>query len=352
MPTVVEALAFGAGTMSSRVLSSDHRQEVPPSAREGLLARLLGDIYGGSGDPRDWSGLLDDVCLYLGAGSGRIAISASTGRCETAPGSADAPVIVASDDGLARLSAALVRDEEFVATLTVTRSRESFTMDDRTRLAGLLPHFRRAYQLRRNQRRAQSMARSAAAFLDVLDNAVLLCDGQARVSFANEAARALSAQGALVLRGERLGLPRPSDEHRLVAAIAAAARSDSAAGLAVARPQPHPTLRLVISGLPEGHAFSGFDPGTELVAVIAVGCEGLRPLGPLLISLFDLTAAEARLVEQLRLGHSLKEAADALGVAHSTTRTQLAAIFSKTQTSRQSELVGLVTRLSSLQGPF
>jgi DNA-binding CsgD family transcriptional regulator/PAS domain-containing protein len=352
MPTAVEALAFEAGTKSPRLCPSEIRTGAAIAAREGQLAQILGDLYGGSGDPRDWTGLLDEICLYLGGGSARIAISGSARCCETAPGLVDEPVIVVGDDGMARLSALLVREEEVVATLTITRRREAFTGGDRERLAALLPHFRRAYQLRRTQRRAESMARSAAAFLDVLGNAVLLCDGQARLIFANEAARGLSAQGAILLRGERLGLPRSADEHRLVAAIAGAARDGHTTGLAVARPQPHPALRLVISRLPEGHAFAGFDPGAELVAVIAVGGEGLKPIGALLTSLFDLTAAEARLVDQLRLGQSLKEAADALGVAHSTTRTQLAAIFSKTQTSRQSELVGLVTRLSSLQGPF
>ena len=52
-----------------------------------------------------------------------------------------------------------------------------------------------------------------------------------------------------------------------------------------------------------------------------------------------MTAAEARLAVHLAAGEGLDEAADALGVALETVRSQLKAIFGKTDTRRQGELL-------------
>jgi DNA-binding CsgD family transcriptional regulator len=52
-----------------------------------------------------------------------------------------------------------------------------------------------------------------------------------------------------------------------------------------------------------------------------------------------MTSSEARLAARLAAGDELKTAAGELGIAYSTARTQLAAIFRKTETRRQGELV-------------
>ncbi|MBF0420130.1 MAG: helix-turn-helix transcriptional regulator [Magnetococcales bacterium] len=62
----------------------------------------------------------------------------------------------------------------------------------------------------------------------------------------------------------------------------------------------------------------------------------------LLQRLFGLTRREAALVEQLVMGRSLQEGADALGITEQTARTHLKAAFGKTQTQRQGDLVRLV----------
>jgi DNA-binding CsgD family transcriptional regulator len=60
---------------------------------------------------------------------------------------------------------------------------------------------------------------------------------------------------------------------------------------------------------------------------------------------FGLTAAEARLAARLASGDGINAAAIALGISHETVRTQLSAVFAKTNTHRQAELAALVTRL-------
>jgi DNA-binding CsgD family transcriptional regulator len=60
---------------------------------------------------------------------------------------------------------------------------------------------------------------------------------------------------------------------------------------------------------------------------------------------FSLTPAEARLASLMASGMSLEDAAEKLTIARQTARTQLKAIFMKTGTHRQSQLVALLSRL-------
>jgi DNA-binding CsgD family transcriptional regulator len=64
--------------------------------------------------------------------------------------------------------------------------------------------------------------------------------------------------------------------------------------------------------------------------------------------LYDLTPAEARLAQGLAGGDSLDEVASGLGIRITTARTQLAAIFAKTDTRRQAKLVAVLCHLAHL----
>ena len=69
------------------------------------------------------------------------------------------------------------------------------------------------------------------------------------------------------------------------------------------------------------------------------------PKGDLLKRAFGLSPAEMRLAIRLATGISLEAAADHLGIARETARTQLKAIFTKTGTHRQAELVALLLHM-------
>jgi DNA-binding CsgD family transcriptional regulator len=78
-------------------------------------------------------------------------------------------------------------------------------------------------------------------------------------------------------------------------------------------------------------------------------CEQRSSDEALLRDVYSLTTSEARLAVRLASGASLTGAAEMLGVTRNTVRSQLRAIFQKTATSRQSELVVLLGRLRSLR---
>jgi DNA-binding CsgD family transcriptional regulator len=70
-----------------------------------------------------------------------------------------------------------------------------------------------------------------------------------------------------------------------------------------------------------------------------------RPDTPLMMQVFGLTPAEARLSTMLADGTSLEQAAENLSIARDTARNQLKSVFNKTSTHRQSQLVALMAGL-------
>jgi DNA-binding CsgD family transcriptional regulator len=68
-----------------------------------------------------------------------------------------------------------------------------------------------------------------------------------------------------------------------------------------------------------------------------------------LMRVFGLTAAEARLADRLLRDDSLEAAAESLGVSYSTARNQLRAVYQKTDTHSQAQLIALISRLAKPQ---
>jgi DNA-binding CsgD family transcriptional regulator len=102
---------------------------------------------------------------------------------------------------------------------------------------------------------------------------------------------------------------------------------------------------VIIQVLPvDGAARSPF-LGARAILVLNDLARERRPELALLRQLFDFTAAEARLARLIAGGVSPEQAAETIGVVRETVRNQLKAIFAKTGTHRQSELVALLARL-------
>ncbi len=66
-------------------------------------------------------------------------------------------------------------------------------------------------------------------------------------------------------------------------------------------------------------------------------------------SVYHLTPAEALLAQGLAVGESLEEVARRVGIRITTARTQLASIFAKTATRRQTKLVAMLCHLAHIE---
>lgn len=104
-------------------------------------------------------------------------------------------------------------------------------------------------------------------------------------------------------------------------------------------------LPLIIRILPvDGAARSPF-LGARALLVLSDLSHKSGPQPYLLSQIFKLSPAEARLASLIAKGISPEQAGIELGISRETARNQLKAVFAKTETHRQSELVALLSRL-------
>src|SRR4051794_36588809 len=142
--------------------------------------------------------------------------------------------------------------------------------------------------------------------------------------------------------------PDPDWGHALKALL----RSGGAARLrldaddwGVIRPEAGQGRPLILRAVPIAERATA---GPQTV-VILVDLEAVpQPTAETLQTIFGLTPAEARLAIEMALGKSPEEIAQATHVAVGTVRNQLHAIFAKTGTHRQGELVALLARVAIL----
>ena len=104
-------------------------------------------------------------------------------------------------------------------------------------------------------------------------------------------------------------------------------------------------LPIVVRVLPvDGAARSPF-LGARAILILSGFDEGEAEQLAMLRQAFRLTPSEARIALCLAGGKSLEEVAQEMAIAQETARSHLKAIFRKTDTHRQGELIALVSRL-------
>jgi DNA-binding CsgD family transcriptional regulator len=89
------------------------------------------------------------------------------------------------------------------------------------------------------------------------------------------------------------------------------------------------------------------DPETDVVILIDLN-EAPRLEPATLQRIFDLTSAQARLAMELARGKTLTEISEAQNISTAAARSLLAAIFAKTNTRRQHELISLLAKVALL----
>lgn len=183
------------------------------------------------------------------------------------------------------------------------------------------------------------------------DAAFLLLDSSARVRELSRGARALlSSSAGLIIVDGRLRTARTADQARLEAAFAqsvsVASTGARPAALKLDRPCGARPWLLTIKPL-----ISSFGPfgkvHCELLVHIHDGRPKLASLH-LLKGLFSLTDREVEVLGRLAEGHSLETLAACLQISTNTVRAHLRSIFTKTGTSRQSEVLQLCADLASI----
>jgi len=220
-----------------------------------------------------------------------------------------------------------------------------FTVREATNLAAVAPHLRRIVGLA--ERLAAADVGGGVSALERLGTAAMLLDWRGLVERLNRQAEALLGTDLRCIR-HRLSVADPASDRRLRNLIAGALDFRTAGNGHTLDPvmiERDGAPWLVIEAMP----ISAF--GTELFGAfgtILIITDLSRPIVPrerVLRLAFGLTPAEARLAAEIAGGDGVDAAAMTLGIARETARSQLKAVFSKTNTASQAQLIALIARI-------
>lgn len=177
------------------------------------------------------------------------------------------------------------------------------------------------------------------SFLSALDRircGAIVLDGTGRVLLSNVTASDLLGDHS------QDDAPIREQLKELIRAGASRFRLDSEDWIMVPRDGRRP---IAIHALPGG---TSEDPYVQTILIL-VDLENHPQPSPLALRrMFNLTAAEASLAILVAQGESPADIARTKNVSLATVRTQLGAIFAKTQTRRQADLVALLARIAIL----
>ncbi len=186
--------------------------------------------------------------------------------------------------------------------------------------------------------------------LQLLDIAAILVDRDGEVVGLNDAARGCIGAG-IHIRNRRLVAADPEARRALAQMIGDTGAGSAVPGggeqVVIARPSMRP---LILRTIPlQGLAAAMCHPARAIVVLLDAARVSL-PTEAQLKRAFDLSEGEARLAIRLAAGQPLETAAGVCGISYETARKRLKVVFEKTDTCRQSELVGLIIRLGGLAG--
>lgn len=211
------------------------------------------------------------------------------------------------------------------------------------------PHLRRAVTIADLLQMRQLRLDLFETAFDALATAIIIVDDEANVIEANAAARRLLEDGRIVSgTGNRLRVAQAEAHAKLIQAVRISGGDASAGALGIGVPLNSGVEKSLAYVLPLGGSRlrRGLSAGGKAAIFIAppdsAGVPGLDAIA----ALYQLTAAESRVLEHLVQGRPLAEAPDYLDMAPGTAKTHLARIFAKTGASRQGELIARVRQLA------
>jgi DNA-binding CsgD family transcriptional regulator/PAS domain-containing protein len=229
-------------------------------------------------------------------------------------------------------------------------AKRLFEPADKRRVERLLPHVKRALQLRRRHRQSLPQPSTHAAALDALSFGVVICDIAARLVFANAAAEAFAREGAGITfgtRGKGVGAIVASEGLALNRLVHEAASGGAGGVLRLTGRDGSTALLVLVTPLPRpfnGHGRSGY-------AMVSLRSATERPAftEAALAALFRLSPTQASIALELFNGKSPEEIAIARGVKISTLRTHLSDIYARTGAETQRDLIRLLGTLPPLR---
>lgn len=245
------------------------------------------------------------------------------------------------------------KSSDTLVAFALLRSQQAGHLDDDevAYIDRLAPHVKRSLALSMRLRPG-GFADGAASVVENLACAAFVIDHRLRVRSANSAARKLLGAGdGIYETGGQLRLSDKTANARLRGELAASlgghrATRVSGTGRIIAQ-RSSDKLPYILFATPIGDTVRSVFSSPLCVLMIVDPLRQLSVPEELLGTVFGLTCAETQVVALLAGGQSPREIAEQRGTSLSTVRTQLKAIYKKTNTSHQSELVSKTLALST-----
>jgi DNA-binding CsgD family transcriptional regulator/PAS domain-containing protein len=230
---------------------------------------------------------------------------------------------------------------------------EAFTAEELARVEAFVAAMAGPATLHASFRTVRASLEASRSMVDTFATGLIVTDDSGRILFANAAAEALLSQGdGLTSRQGRVVARDPAAQSALAAGIAGAVTlaarlpGTDTGGLLLPRRAGRDPLRIGIWPLPPDSAAGPAAQDPRVLLTVTDPSDGVKPDIAAFAAMFRLTPAEADVAERLAEGMALSDMAEQRGVLMSTLRSQLAAVFAKTGTQRQAELVRLLSQVS------
>jgi DNA-binding CsgD family transcriptional regulator/PAS domain-containing protein len=220
-----------------------------------------------------------------------------------------------------------------------------FSSDSLRSMRVLAPHLDRAMRLQMRLSSADLRADMVSGALDCLTHGVVLVNSSGLPIWLNRRAQEITKHSdALRMSSSGFAGRRPSDTQSLRELIKGTVSAGTQGLLAISRgDDSRPLLLIAIPLKPIGIV----EASNQLACGVVFISDPDRTDDPSVESLrraFELTYREAQTAIAIAHGQGLQAAANSMGVALTTVRSQLQQAFAKTGTSHQAELAALVQR--------
>ena len=242
---------------------------------------------------------------------------------------------------------------DFVVAFSVQRALKGghFERHELETLNLLGRHAARALMISTRLAASRQQEATLANALTQFDCGALVIDRQARVLFANDAARRFMGDGLRLREGRLLPSSRDHDAAfaRFLDGVLRLGSPANSLG-PIALPRPGHRQPLIVQAIPISGRFAEWSVPDCAALLVVVDPGRGRANSPIdALRLLGLTRSEARLGALIGAGYSRSEAAAELGISKTTVSDTIKQVYAKLDISRQSELVRLVDRLAVLK---
>jgi DNA-binding CsgD family transcriptional regulator len=246
----------------------------------------------------------------------------------------------------------------------VTSNVAIFAGDDRAEFGGeeiallkaLMPHMQRALKIHMHLAEASLKQGEFVEAMEPLAVGVILVTASRQILFANRSARRLlDNRDGLMIDRQGLRAMRSRETNALSVLIGCTVgsygqgQSQSSGGLNITRPNGRRALQVQVSPI---RPQQSLHLGERAVAAIYVTDPEQVSERPevVLIRLYGLTPAEAKVAALIVRGMSARQAAEGLAISYNTVKSHLKRVFAKTGTKRQGDLIRLIVGRAAQTG--